>query len=71
MARFASFTILPYQDRAIVNLDAIALVTSKPGSDGIRSAQLQMLDGCKIVITATIAELEQILCAAPAASVKT
>jgi hypothetical protein len=61
MSRFAIFTTLPYQDRAIFNIDAIAVVTSKPGADGIRSAQLQMVDGSKIVITATFAELEQVL----------
>ncbi len=63
MSRFTIFTTLPYQDRAIVNIDAIAVVTSKPGADGIRSAQLQMVDGSKLLITATFAELEQTLSA--------
>lgn len=61
MPRFVVITILPYQERAIVNIDAIAIVTSKPGPDGIRSAQLQMVDGSKIVITATFADIEQVL----------
>jgi hypothetical protein len=65
MSRFIIVTTMPYQDRAIVNIDAIAVVTSKPGSDGVRSAQLQMLDGSKIVITATFAEFEQALGAGP------
>jgi hypothetical protein len=65
MSRFAIFTTLPYQDRAIVNLDAIAVVTAKSGSDGIRSAQLQMLDGSRIVTTASLADLEQVLKASP------
>lgn len=65
MSRFAVFTTLPYQDRAIVNLDAIAIVTAKSGTDGARSAQLQMVDGSRLVTTASLADLEQALSAIP------
>ena len=68
MPRFVVFTTLPYQDRTIINVDAIAIVTSKPGPDGVRSAQLQMLEGSKVVITATIADLERALSACPSGS---
>jgi len=66
--RVSRFTIVitqPYQERAIVNIDAIAAVTSKTGTDGIRTAQLAMVDGSKIVITASFADLEQALGASP------
>ena len=68
MPHFVIVTTMPYQERAIVNSDAIAVVTSKPGSDGVRSAQLQMVDGSRIVLTATFAELEQALGAGPLSS---
>ena len=68
MPRFVIVTTMPYQERAIVNIDAIAIVTSKAGSDGIRSAQLQMVDGSKIVITASVTDLEQVLGAGPLGS---
>jgi hypothetical protein len=61
MSRFAVITTLPYQDRAIVNLDAIALVTTKAGPDGARGTQLQMIDGSKIVTTASLAEMQETL----------
>jgi len=65
MSRFVTITILPYQDRAIVNLDAIAIVTTKSGADGAKGTQLQMLDGSKVVTTVGFAEMQQALSATP------
>jgi hypothetical protein len=58
-------TALPYQERAIVNLDAIATVLSKTGPDGARTCLLGMVDGSKVVTTNSFADLQQALSANP------
>jgi hypothetical protein len=63
MPHFVTLTILPYQERAIVNLDAVAIVTTKAGPDGARGTQLQMVDGSKVVTTVGFADMQQALSA--------
>jgi hypothetical protein len=61
MPRFAIVSTRPYQDRAIVNLDNISIITTKAEPDGTRSVQLQMVDGSRLAITASFADIQQAL----------
>jgi hypothetical protein len=68
MPRFAVVATHPYQDRAIVNLDSIAVVTTKTEPSGGKSLQLQMVDGSKVLINASFADLQHVLNATPLAA---
>jgi SRSO17 transposase len=61
MPRFAIVSTRPYQDRAIINLDNISIITTKTEPDGTKSVQLQMVDGSRLAITASFAEIQQAL----------
>jgi hypothetical protein len=65
MSRFVVVDILPSQEAAIINLDAISILTvvSEPG--GTKNLKIHMLDGADIVIAADFAAVETRLLATP------
>jgi hypothetical protein len=65
MPRFVVVDTIPYPQRAIVNLDAISVVTIVNERDGSENLTIHMMDGSEIVVRADFADVENGLQATP------
>jgi hypothetical protein len=52
MSRFAVVDVLPSEERAIINLDAITIVTVVNEPGGTKKLKIHMADGSAVVVSA-------------------